>query len=207
MPVTPNVVPIVAELLTVSALTVALPVALSVLTIAIFPPADPNVPLCGPLNDTAATNELADIIFAPVMLPLVPDVDILPAMILPTTPNVVPMVAELLTVNELTVLFPLTLSLVKIAVLGVTLPIGVACIPPRALSVVIAVIEPLLVSADTVAFPLEPTDVNRAVLGVTLPIGVACSPPNADKEVIAVIDPLLVNAAAVIFPVALTVVN
>ena len=39
----------VAELLTVNELTVALPVAVNVDTIAVLPPADPNVPFNGPL--------------------------------------------------------------------------------------------------------------------------------------------------------------
>ena len=83
-----------------------------------------------------------------------PKVEILPPVMFPVTPKVEPTVAELLTVNALTVLFPLTLSLVKIAVLGVTLPIGVACMPPKALNVVIAVIDPLLVIAAAVTLPV-----------------------------------------------------
>ena len=54
MPETANVVPMVTELLTVSAFTVALPVVLSVDTTAVLPPALPNVPLCGPLNELLA---------------------------------------------------------------------------------------------------------------------------------------------------------
>jgi hypothetical protein len=50
---------------------------------------------------------------------------ILPAVMFPTTPKVVPTVAELLTVNPLTVALLLELMLVKLAVFGVALPMGV----------------------------------------------------------------------------------
>ena len=65
----------------------------------------------------------------------------------PTIPNVLPIVAELLTVNALIVLLPLILSLVKIAVLGETLPIGVACMPPSACRLEPNVPELLIVKA------------------------------------------------------------
>ena len=66
-----------------------------------------------------------------------------------------PTVAELFTVMAFTVLFPLTLSLVKIAVLGVTLPIGVFCIPPLACSVVVATTLVLTVRPFTLVLPPE----------------------------------------------------
>ena len=81
--------------LLVTAAAVTLPVALNVVTIAVLPPADPNVPFTGPLKDTAAVNELADIILAPVMLPPVP----VPTVTLLPTPKLVPTVAVVLTVN------------------------------------------------------------------------------------------------------------
>ena len=90
-----SVVTAVILALLVTAAAVTLPVALNVVTIAVFPPALPNVPLCGPLKDTAATNEFADMISAPVILPPVP----VPVVIFPPTPSVVPIVAVVLTVN------------------------------------------------------------------------------------------------------------
>ena len=81
---------IVAELLTVSADTAALPVALKVDTIAVLPPDAPNVPLCGPLN------ELVAVYVAPVntadALPMVAAFIVVPVKV-PTTPSVPPIVS------------------------------------------------------------------------------------------------------------------
>ena len=63
--------------------------------------------------------------------------------------------------------------------LGVTLPIGVFCIPPAALKVVPEVIELFTVRAAVVIFPLVLTVVKFAVFGLALPIGVFCNPPSA----------------------------
>jgi hypothetical protein len=67
---------------------------------------------------------------------IVPAEVILPAVMFPTTPKVVPIVVELLTVNPFTVALPVKLMVVKVAVLGVTLPIGVFCMPPDTVNVV-----------------------------------------------------------------------
>ena len=155
-PVTPSVVPIVALAFTVNALTAAFPVALNVLTIAVFPPALPKVPLTGPLNDTAAVNEFADIMLAPVIFPPDP----VPSVILDATLNVVPTVADPLTVNPAPVILPVALTVVNWPVLAVALPIGVLCSPPAALNVVPAVIEPFAVNAAPVIFPVALTVVN-----------------------------------------------
>ena len=70
VPATPKIPPTVAELLTDRAFTVALLVALSVDTIAVLPPADPNVPFHGPLI------VLDPVIVAPVKTePVLPMVD------------------------------------------------------------------------------------------------------------------------------------
>ena len=101
-----NVEPTVAELLTVSAFTVALPVALKVDTMAVLPPADPNVPFNGPFTVSLA------VIVAPVKaalaLPIVAAFIVVPVKV-PATLNVVPMVAELLIVRAFTVALPLVL--------------------------------------------------------------------------------------------------
>jgi hypothetical protein len=55
---------------------------------------------------------------------------------LPVTPNVVPIVVELLTVNPFTVALLVALIIVKLPVLAVTLPIGVFCMPPDTVKVV-----------------------------------------------------------------------
>ena len=68
----------------------------------------------------------------------------------PTTPKVDPIVAELLTVSALAVTLPLDPTEVNNAVLGATLPIGVACRPPNALNVVLNVPLLLTVNAFTV---------------------------------------------------------
>ena len=57
--------PIVALLFTVKSFTVALPVVLKVLIMAVFPPADPKVPLRGPLTLLVAVN------VAPYIVPAV----------------------------------------------------------------------------------------------------------------------------------------
>ena len=111
----------------------------------------------------------------------------LPVIRFPTTPNVPPIVAELLTVNALTVALALPLMVVNCAVVPLT--------------------APLLVNAFTVAVPVVSIVVNLPVSGVTLPILVFCIPPCACKVVPAVILALLVKAEPVMLPVALTVVN
>ena len=60
MPTTPSVVPIVALLLTVNEFTVALLVALKVLTIAVLPPALPKFPFNAPLKLLVAVNVAPD---------------------------------------------------------------------------------------------------------------------------------------------------
>ena len=102
---------------------------------------------------------------------------------LPVTPNVLPMVALLLTVNALTVLLPLTLSVVNIAVLGAALPIGVDCRPPSKSPGPLAVNEPV----NVIPFPL--------ILPVT---------PNVDPMVVEL---LTVKALTVALALPLTVVN
>ena len=113
-PATPNVAPIVAVPFTVSCCTVALPVVLVELNMAVLPPADPTGPFSDPLN--APENTLAVMLSnpvnlfpaAPVMFPLIPSV--------PST------VAELFTVNAFTVALPVALKVLTIAVLPPALP-------------------------------------------------------------------------------------
>jgi hypothetical protein len=154
LPTTVRLAYIVAALLTDKELTVAAPVALKVDTIAVLPPADPNVPFSGPLKELVAVYD------APVntadAFPIVAALIVVPVNV-PTTPNVLPIVAVLLTVNAETVVFPLEPTVVNNALLGVTLPIGVACRPPNALTVVTAVIDPLLVTAAAVTLPVAVT--------------------------------------------------
>jgi hypothetical protein len=83
---------------------------------------------------------------------------------------VVPTVALALTVKAFTVLLPLTLSLVNIAVLGVILPIGVFCKPPAALKVPLTVELVLTVSAFTVAFPETDNPLKIGLSAVPTPI-------------------------------------
>ena len=114
-------------------------------------------------------------VFAPVLLVVlvintVPGVLKLPTIVLPVTSRFVPIVALVLTVNPSTVKLPLIPKLVNWPVLGVTLPIGVFCIPPSALSVVIAVIDPLLVKSPPVILPVALIVFpNPALLAVILP--------------------------------------
>jgi hypothetical protein len=147
----------VIDPLLVMAAAVTLPVALNVLTIAVLPPADPSVPFSGPLN------ELVAVYVAPVNVePELPNVAafIVVPVSVPVTPNVEPIVAELLTVNAEAVMFPLEPTDVNKPVLGVALPIGVFCMPPNALKLVLAVIDPLLVSPAPVILPVADKVVN-----------------------------------------------
>ena len=105
------------------------------------------------------------------LLPNVAALIVVPVKV-PATPSVPPMVAELLTVNALAVIFPLDPTDVNKAVLGVTLPIGVACKPPNADNEVTAVIDPLLVKLAPVMLPVADRVVNCPVEAVALPIGV-----------------------------------
>ena len=105
---------------------------------------------------------VASVALVIVTIPDAPNavVETLPIVALPVTPNVVPIVALLFTVNALVVTLPLEPTDVNKAVLGVTLPIGVACKPPKPLIVVMAVIDPLLVNAAPVTLPVALTVVN-----------------------------------------------
>ena len=163
LPVTPNVVPIVAELLTVNAFTVAFPLDCKLVKLPVLGVALPTGVFCIPpwiVNCAVAR---------------VPAVLILPAIKLPVTPSVLPIVAELLTVSALTVALPEP-------------PIVVPCIAP------------LLINALTVAVPLDCKVVKLPVLGVTLPTGVFCKPAVALNVVPMVAELLTVNALTVAFP-------
>lgn len=129
----------------------------------------------------------------------------------PLTPNVLPIVVELLTVNAETVVFPLEPTVVNNALLGVTLPIGVDCSPPNALSVVIAVIDVLLVIAAAVTLPvalnvdtiavLPPATPNVPFNGpFTVPLAVTVAPVMA-----APVLPIVVACSVVPFNVPLRV--
>jgi len=116
VPATPKVPPTVTELLTVNAFTVALLVARSVDTIAVLPPADPNVPFNGPLIASLAVT-VAPVNVAPE-LPIVAALMVVPVNV-PTTPKVLPIVAELLTVNALVVKL---LVMISVLLMYSTLP-------------------------------------------------------------------------------------
>lgn len=161
LPTTPKVEPIVALLLIVKPLAVMLPaidkappdkemlVASNVVNLPVLGVVLPIGVACIPPEACSVPTIVA------LLLSVIPE-----AVIFEPTPKLRPTVAELLTVKPLTVLLPLTLSLVNIAVLGETLPIGVACNPPKPLIVVIAVIDPLLVNPAPVILPVALTVVN-----------------------------------------------
>ena len=125
-PRAPNVVTAVIDPLLVNAAPVTLPVALSVVTIAVLPPADPSVPFNGPLN------ELVAVYVAPVntalALPIVAAFIVVPVNV-PTTPNVPPTVAELLTVNAFTVVFACTFNVLVIVARPVSVRFPVLTVP------------------------------------------------------------------------------
>ena len=175
MPETANVVPTVTELVTATPLGLTLPLTVKLL----------NVPTEVILVCAAVLNVPVNV--APE-LPIVAALIVVPVKV-PTTPNVLPIVAVLLTVNADTVAFPLAPTVVNNALLGVTLPIGVACRPPNALIVVIAVIDPLLVTAAAVTLPVALSVETMAVL------------PPADPNV-PLCGPLIVPLAVTVAPVS-----
>ena len=102
-------VAIVAELLTVNAFTVELPLTDSVVNIAVLGVALPIGVFCKP---PVSVNEVIDNVPVAVMLPAV----MLPAVMFPVTPNVPPTVAELLTVNAFTVELPVVFRVAPLKV-------------------------------------------------------------------------------------------